>query len=242
MVQLLLTRSSAQNKLLLGKLKRPDLPSFDLPLLEAQTIALSPEMQSRVMDLDQFDQLIFISKNAVEFGYPVLEQYWPQWPLKLSWLAVGKATAAALQQYDIDPIFPELASSEGLLELPQLQDVEEQRILIVRGIGGRETLKTELDKRGAKVDYLEVYERHLIPHKPQDLPDADQVLALVYSGEAIQRLHELVIHRHQHYTLVVPSERLRTLAIDTGFDKVEVAKSQEEDSMVEVAIRVLEQI
>lgn len=241
MLQLLLTRSSAQNELIRQTLARPDLPVFDLPLLEALAIPEDQGMRSTILELDQFDSVIFISKNAVQFGLPVLESYWPQWPLNLRWFAVGEGTAKALQRFDIDATFPALASSEGLLALPQFAAVAGQKVLIVRGEGGRETLREGLSQREAMVTYLEVYRRQTIGYPAAAMPDGDQVIALVYSGEAIQHLLTLIPSDVARYTLIVPSKRLQELAISSGFDKVELANNQEDQAMIEVLLQLLEQ-
>ena len=242
MVQLLLTRSPEQNTKLASDLGRPDIATFNVPLLAAAPLSTSPHAKALVMDLDQFDKIIFISKNAVIYGLPVLEQYWPQWPIHLEWLAVGPATSALLEDQDLSPVYPEQASSEGLLAMRVLTDeIAESNVLIVRGVGGRETLKEGLVARGAKVTYLEVYERVLVPHEASRFPDGAEVIALLYSGEAIQRLQELIGAAAKNYMLIVPSKRLQVLAIDCGFDKVEVARNQEDQSMLEVVTRSLEQ-
>ena len=242
MLQLLLTRTPEQNKALTAQLKRPDLSVFSVTLLQAEAVALSHAARTTILDLDQFDEIIFISKNAVSLGLPRLEEYWPQWPVNLKWFAVGKATASEMMAFGLSPVFPELASSDGLLGLPDMQQVEGHRILIVRGIGGRETLKQGLTNRGAKTEYLEVYDRKVLPHEQSELPDGDQVLALLYSGEAIERLQELVGNRISAYSLIVPSKRLEELAIDRGFDKVEVATNQEDQAMLKVLNQVLESL
>ncbi len=240
MTQLLLTRAHAQNTALIKQVARPDLPSFSLPLLEAKEVEVAGAMKNHVLDLDQFDQIVFISKNAVNFGVPLLEQYWPQWPIRLQWFAVGSATAATLQGFGINSVYPELASSEGLLEMDDLKQVSGNKVLIVRGVGGRETLKTGLLARGAIVEYLEVYERQALPYRQEDFPQGDDVVALLYSGEAIERLVEIIDTRS--YRLIVPSKRLQELAIGLGFDKVELASNQEDDSMIEVLTGVLERL
>jgi uroporphyrinogen-III synthase len=241
MLQLLLTRSSPQNELIREKLARPDIPIFDLPLLEAQALPEDPLMRSTILKLDQFDSVIFISKNAVQYGLPQLERYWPQWPVHMGWYSVGQGTARALQDFDIDAIYPSLASSEGLLALPQFSEVAGQSVLIVRGEGGRETLRQGLSQRGANVTYLEVYRRQPLSYPAAAFPDGDDVIALLYSGEAIEHLLSQLSSDVSRYTLIVPSKRLQELAISSGFDKVELANNQEDQAMIEVLLQLLEQ-
>ena len=85
--------------------------------------------------------MIFISANAVRFGLALVDDYWPQLPTGLNWYAIGVATAAVLARHGIAAITPRrFMSSEGLLAVPALQHVSDQRVLIVKGEGGRECL------------------------------------------------------------------------------------------------------
>jgi uroporphyrinogen-III synthase len=61
-----------------------------------------------------------------------------------------------------------------------MENVSGQRILIVRGEGGRETLKDTLIARGAQVDYLNVYRRVCT-----QLPPVQQLKALLEQAEQI---------------------------------------------------------
>ena len=66
-------------------------------------------------------------------------------------LAVGATTASALERSCGRPVVaPADQRSEGVLALPQLQDVAGRDIVIVRGNGGRELIKQGLLARGAK--------------------------------------------------------------------------------------------
>jgi uroporphyrinogen-III synthase len=105
--------------------------------------------------LENFDLIVFVSANAVRFGAGLLNQR-----RDLPLAAIGPATARALNQsgYRV-ALQPEQYDTEGLLQHPRLQHLAGQRILLIQGKGGRPLLQQELERRGAQVLRLEVYER-----------------------------------------------------------------------------------
>ena len=113
-------------------------------------------VRAAVGPADRYDLVIFVSANAVRFGADMLDQ---RRDLKVA--AVGQATAAALNAagYRVSLMPSEGADSEALLAMPQLAHMAGQRVLIVRGTGGRELLSEVLTARGAQVQYAEVYTR-----------------------------------------------------------------------------------
>ncbi len=132
------------------------------PMLELEATPDDSSIASTNAQLASYDKIIFISANAVKFGFEVLDRNLLN--TQHSQLAcVGEQTASSLGKLGyVDILRPERDfSSEGLLRLSAFQSVEKQRILIVRGKGGRELLKQILEQRGAKVDYLECYQRLL---------------------------------------------------------------------------------
>jgi len=249
-VKILLTRSAEQNQQLcavIGAAISSTVGStssstfsptaaeiISLPLLHTEALVPTEATKQCVLGLDKFDDIIFISRNAVRFSLDVLERYWPQWPIGLRWLAVGSGTAEALARADVNAIYPPKASSEGLLAMSELSDITGRKCLIMRGEGGRETLKEGLEARGAVVQYLETYRRVPIPFAQKDLPDDEQVIALLYSGEAITHLVHDGGAQVLNYYLIVPSARLQGMANALGFAKVEVANSQEDHAMLQV--------
>jgi len=120
-------------------------PADDAPLREVQR------------NLDRYDIAIFVSANAVEYaiGDPAA------WPVRLLPFAPGPGTAAALAAVGIAHarVPATTMDSEGLLALPELGNVAGRRIVIFRGAGGRELLRTTLEARGAKVEQIECYRR-----------------------------------------------------------------------------------
>lgn len=106
--------------------------------------------------MDDYDLVVFVSANAVHFGAALLGP-----PRALRLAAIGPATAAALNAagHRVALLPRDRADSEALLALPELAQLHGQRVLIVRGTGGRELLAEELTRRGASVHYADVYTR-----------------------------------------------------------------------------------
>jgi uroporphyrinogen-III synthase len=140
--------------------------AFMLPAIEVK-----PHPQRRVTlekfnPAEKFDLLIFVSANAVRFGVELLEQRSEPYIA-----AIGPATARALNKigYRVN-IVPERGfDSESLLAHPPLTLMHGQRVLIVKGKGGRDTLAQELGARGAEVQLAEVYIRTTAKPSPQKL-------------------------------------------------------------------------
>ncbi|MCK5880243.1 MAG: uroporphyrinogen-III synthase [Sinobacterium sp.] len=235
-LNVLVTRPLAQNKGLVDALQRADMNPVIFPLLaikgfHPEAINTYPLIQAQVLRLADFDTLIFISTNAAHIACEWFDEYWPQLPVQ-SWLAIGKATAQTLNDQTLLGL-PKIIensiamNSEALLNSDQLKgcSVKNKRILIVRGVGGRETLKQTLESRGASVEYLEVYRRESVSHAKNALAlllDEGLDVLTVTSGESLDKLLEEAIMNNKlaeviALSLVVPSLRLRDMAIRKGF-------------------------
>jgi len=232
-MQVILTRPEGENEALAERLK--DHEVLIVPLIQLSGLALSDEMKKAATDLDLFDEIIFVSKTAVRFAMPLLESYWPQWPLKLNWLAVGSGTAAALEPFGVRAGFPEKAGSEGLLSLPELTEVKDHRILISRGHGGRELLAIELGRRGAKVEYLETYERVALK-QPELTGISNGAVLVVTSAEIMESALAQLAGRESVMQIVVPSERIESLALDRGFMNVVNARGASEQALYDAVM------
>ncbi|MFP5304229.1 MAG: uroporphyrinogen-III synthase, partial [Gammaproteobacteria bacterium] len=162
---------------------------------------------------------IFTSANAVQFARSLDAGVWPPC------VAVGPATAAALERSGIGAVLvpAERHDSEGVLALPELQDVLGKRILIVTGEGGRDAIESGLAERGALVERVDVYRRVALPHAPEALAQAvaGADAAIVTNGEALQLLAERMPAAARPallgLQLVVPSRRVVEQAREIGF-------------------------
>ncbi|EGW23577.1 uroporphyrinogen-III synthase [Methylobacter tundripaludum] len=202
-------------------------------------------IKSTLENLDGFQWVVFISANAVNFALKTNSGKIPR-TKSVRFAAVGQATAQAMKMAGLPvDLVPEYGyNSEALLEMPQLQQVEGQNCLIVRGEGGREQLATTLRSRGAEVDYLEVYKR-IIPR--MDSSPVVELLAqhrldviTVTSAEALQNLSLMLGEKNNKLLslipLVVVSDRIRCLAADMGFNRITVTDSPIDTAILETVI------
>ena len=131
-------------------------------------------------------------------------------------------------------------TSEGLLALPSLQQVAGQRVLIIKGEGGRGALAAELGHRGARVDALACY-RRVIPEfergeLAQKLSLWDIRLVMISSGEGLANLLALLspaeTTKFVAITLLVPSPRVAEMAQAAGFERVITADNASDSAML----------
>ena len=211
-----------------------------------------PQMQATLRQLHSYDHTIFVSGNAVQHGLACMRSAWPAWPPRTPCYAIGPTTARLLAAAGIEArqaAGPRM-NSEALLELPALQALAGQRVLIVRGVGGRGWLAQVLTARGASVDYLEVYRRE----KSDTLPE--QVSAGIVngtidfitasSGETVENIVELVdddLHpRLLGVKIVVPGARVAAIARRCGFCRIIEATNAGDDAVIASMVTVTNQL
>lgn len=232
----LVTRPASQAEEICPLLEALGCEVIRQPLLKIEPVDETPKIKSQFMDIDLFDAVIAISRNAAEMGLSTMDQYWPQWPLGIDWIAIGPVTAEVMTKAGLDVKIPaEKFDSEGALEMPELTDVTGKKILIWRGVGGRETLASTLRDRGAEVIYAELYQR-LVPEYSEE--EWLQVLVpkpllLVSSGqglEAIASQQPKIAERVRG--IIAPSRRVAELAGSLGFEKIQIAGSAQDIDML----------
>jgi uroporphyrinogen-III synthase len=228
------------------------------PLLDITAVQDESMLKEQISRLHQYNLAIFISPNAVKYGLAAIRAAGAslspnpsptsgRGELKIA--TVGQGSAKALREAGIANVIAptERFDSEGLLALPELQNVSGWRVMIFRGDGGRELLGDTLKARGATVEYATCYQRS----KPQQ--DAGVLLAAkpdaitVTSSEALGFLWELlnagpepsrrdsVRSVLRDTVLFVPHARIAGLAREQGWQQVHVTASGD-DGMLSALI------
>ncbi len=245
-IRVLVTRPEHQAESLSRLIEQSGGISVRFPTLDIVPRDAAEEIKNTLANLDSFHWVIFISANAVNFALKANSGKIPRTKF-VRFAAVGQSTAQAMKMAGLPvDLVPENGyNSEALLAMPQLQQVEKQRFLIVRGEGGREQLATTLRSRGAEVNYLEVYKR-IIPHIDSSpivelLAQHSLDVITVTSAEALQNLNLMLGENNKLLSLiplVVVSDRIRCIAADMGFNRITVTDSPIDTAILETVIKV----
>ena len=183
--------------------------------------------------------IVFVSANAVEFGWDALAG--AGLIRNAALFAIGEATARALRTRGAAHVTtPDSGQdSEALLALPQLNRVNGKRILLVRGAsegGGRRALADTLRVRGADVAEFECYRRRKItPGEPQQralrerMQDSAVHGFFALSVETAQSLAENLqaFAGWQKSCLLVPHPRVAAATVALGFAEALVAPMED---------------
>jgi uroporphyrinogen-III synthase len=237
----LTTRPAAMQGALMSALNERGFKAIPLPLLEIIPEDLenpsTPGLQSKLFDLDLYQHIIVVSRNAARIAIDLLDQLWPQLPIGVEWHAIGKGTAEELTRYDIRATTNEGLDSEALLTLPAFAQPSGQRILIFKGVGGRTLLEETLAERGAKVETINLYQRQMPGYSDAELTECFKKTPgaiLISSGEALEHLAKLADEwgMFADTPIFVPSQRVADLGNELGFTDITVANGADDSAMI----------
>ena len=190
---------------------------------------------------------VFTSVNSVEgfFGLaPDAARH--ALPAAPAVLAVGGATAEALRARGVAGVVTPSGrfDSEGLLACPQLdaQRVAGRLVAVVKGEGGRDLLRKQLERRGAEVIAADVYRRRVPDRLAERL---DRVrgsidVVTVTSAEALRNLAAAapwVPPWLARRAVVTVSERVASVARTLNLPRVSVSGGADAASIVEATVR-----
>jgi uroporphyrinogen-III synthase len=196
-VGVLVTRPVDQSVRLTQRLQELGAEVIAFPALAILGPQRPEALNQRLVEIEYYDWVVFVSPTAVQFGLAALRQIAPASLAKINAAAVGTGTASALHTAGCGNVVVSEAGadSEYLLALPEFADLSGRRVLILRGEGGRELIANTLRARGAQVDYAECYRRACPVTDPAPLREAlaaRRIQAVtVFSSETLDNLLRL---------------------------------------------------
>ncbi|MDC9622951.1 uroporphyrinogen-III synthase [Xenorhabdus sp. XENO-7] len=243
-MSILITRPNPAGEQLVKRLRAIGKMAFSAPLIAIYPGGDLPLLSQKLQRLSAGDLVFLLSKNAVHYANEQLMQEGLSWPDKLSYYGIGKSTSLMFyQKTGLEILWPEQGeTSEDLLQLPILQRVNDKKILLLRGNGGREVIASTLRSRGGEVDYCECYSRQPIKYHVADFSRHWQQYGIktlvVTSGEMLQLLYNLVTDGDGKTwllscDLIVVSERLADIAQTLGWQAIKIAKSADNDALMQ---------
>lgn len=237
--QVMVTRPAAQSTPLARGIEAEGGQVLLFPLLDIAPAGDDGPVRDIAGRLDGLALAVFVSANAVRHGLAALRRY-GHWPDDLLAATVGRQSEQALRELGVSRVVAprERFDSEALLGLPELSAaaVGGRRVAIFRGDGGRELLGEELARRGARVDYVSCYRRLPPPGVPEGVRQALRAgridAVTLTSSEALRHLPALFgdtdLARLKVVPLLVPHERIASLARDSGFLDVHLTGASDE--------------
>lgn len=228
---ILITRPADQGAVLARLVEREGGRAIVFPAIEILEVEDRGPLEALIDRLETFDLAIFISPNAAVRGLSAIRAR-RTLPLQLTIAAIGRGSARELKRQGIASVLAPAAGadSEALLGIPELQALNGKRVVIFRGVGGRELLRDELLARGASVDYAECYRRRRPNAEIAPLLEAsrrgtiDAVVAT--SREGLRNFYDMLGEPGRSALkatpLLVPHPRIASSASELGFTNVTV--------------------
>lgn len=236
------TRPARQAGPFVALLREAGAEAVLLPAIEIEPIELDAASRAARAP-DNFDWTVYTSANAVEWSLRQLPR-----PVRTRVAAIGRATTRALddQGIRVDAVPQGASDSEGLLALGPFADLRGQRVLIVKGAGGRTLLREELARRGAEVVACEVYRRRPAAADPAALEalrsasGRTRLIVAVTSGEVLGALLDAApdgrLPKLRDAALLVPGERVAASARSLGWRGPLIVAPSAEDGVMFAAL------
>ncbi|WP_088331434.1 uroporphyrinogen-III C-methyltransferase [Lacimicrobium sp. SS2-24] len=214
-----------------------------IPLIDivAQPDALTQWVE-KLHSLPAQSKVIFISTSAARLAVDAMTD--KEWPSQLSYFAVGNSTAALLRQAGVSVQVPQQQDSEGLLTLAELNAINGQSVLLLKGEGGRPLLAQTLTERGAHLIALNLYRRQRVRQpKPTGPWKPEQIQCIIStSGELMAAAFDQFDPSwlcSRPWILV--SDRLMQEARERGITHVLRSDDASDEALIKTARHFLEQ-
>lgn len=237
-LRVLVTRPAPQGRVLTDLINARGGRATFFPTLDF----ISREVGAELAQLPVQDWIIFTSPQAVACVATSIEE------LKLPKVAaVGGGTAKALTERGLPvTLYPHTEwNADGLLALPEFTAISDQKIAIIRGVGGRELLDKVLAERGARVLSILAYERILPTIEVAPIQSAiakhEFDCIVTTSAAGVENLLTLIGANGRATLFSIPlfvmSERIKILAEQLGFRTIGVIPTASNEAIIDALIQ-----
>lgn len=242
----LVTRPEPNGETLCHLLNQQGFATLYAPLFSIDKGSDLNRLPQQLQNLQSGDYVFAVSKNAIRYADQVLRNVGLHWRNDLHYFTVGRRSAeylTAVTESAVNYPYPD-ENSEGLLTLPQMQELSGKQILILRGNGGRELFRQQASARGAKVEVLECYQRIV-----KEYDNIQQISVwkragintiVVTSNEILRYLVEFVAKNDHnwltHCHLITVSPRITQLAKTYGWQKITQTSRADNASILETLL------
>ncbi|VEI58907.1 uroporphyrinogen-III synthase [Pasteurella multocida] len=242
----LITRPDERGKQLVEMLIQSGVFAIHLPLFTIESGRELNDLPNKLSQLKVGDYVFAVSPHAVTFAVQTLRHTGFSWRQDLNYFAVGQRSAESFTAQIERPVFypNQQETSEGLLNLPVMQQLADKTILILRGNGGREFFAEQAELRGAKVEIVECYQRI-----PIDYNNAEQISIckraginriVVTSAEILQYLMDFVPENEHNWLkncqLITISRRIANLAMAQGWRNIVISPKADNHSLLQTLL------
>jgi uroporphyrinogen-III synthase len=233
-----ITRPSAQATKLTQLIQKAGGHVISFPLIDIAPLDDYSQLETVISNIAAYDWILFISSNAVQNSLPRLPAQGI--PSHLKFAAIGPTTAQTLNDFGIQNVLIPSGNrfdSESLLSLPEMLDMKGKKVMLVRGVGGRDVLSNVLTERGAQVTFAECYQR-VNPQTSCDVlaqafRNGELQALVITSSEAMRYLLSLAGEAEwlKHVTLCVNHARVAEEAFKEGLI-VKIANAPGDEAML----------
>lgn len=203
-LRVLVTRSAQQAGQLSQKLKALRAEVIEVPVISIGPPPSWNELDATLRNCDQYDWIVFVSVNAVEYCLPRLVEVGKTiadlQQCKIA--AIGPATSKSLQERGLQPDFvPSKFVAESVIaEFPGYPNLHGKKILWPRTNVGRTLIVDKLREAGAAVDMVQAYQtsepenkEHLADHLLSLLQDRSIDAITLASSQTTVNLSKLLL-------------------------------------------------
>lgn len=224
---IIVTRPSPYGEELVKQLTQAGIEAKHCPLFSIIPGGELSQLSAKINKLQAGDSIIVVSPqvlNILSAASLVLN-----FPANLQYMAIGEATAKLFSKLtSARVIYPQNdENSENLLSLPELSQVNDKQVLILRGNGGRELLGSILQSKGAKVEYCECYQRIPITYPRTEIDQWENDTSIIITSlESLLNLDLCVTSKQRSLcTLIISSPRIANKAKQLGWNNCRLSNS-----------------